>query len=67
VQRRLGHHSIQITVDVYGGLLFQTHEIADAAVERALRGELIETPLLAVSNTAVAAAELLDDEHGDAA
>lgn len=67
VQSRLGHHSIQITVDVYGGLLFQTHEIADAAVERALRGELIEARPVAVSSRPVAAAEFLDDEHGDAA
>ncbi len=41
IQKRLGHKSIQITVDVYGGLLFQTHEIADLAIERALGGKKI--------------------------
>ena len=41
IQRRLGHASIKITVDVYGGLLLQTHEVADIAVERALRGQPI--------------------------
>jgi integrase len=41
IQQRLGHKSIQITVDVYGGLLAQTHEIADQAVERALAGKQI--------------------------
>jgi integrase len=41
IQKRLGHKSIQITVDVYGGLLFQTHEIADLAVQRALGGRKI--------------------------
>jgi integrase len=43
IQQRLGHKSIQITVDVYGGLLAQTHEIADQAVERALAGQPIVT------------------------
>ena len=38
IQQRLGHKSIKITVDVYGGLLVQTHEAADAAVARALSG-----------------------------
>ncbi len=41
VQRRLGHQSIRITVDIYGGLLVQTHEVADDAVERALAGKRI--------------------------
>jgi integrase len=41
VQKRLGHKSIQITVDVYGGLLFQTHEIADLAIDRALGGKKV--------------------------
>jgi integrase len=41
IQKRLGHKSIQITVDVYGGLLVQTHEAADMAVEGALTGERI--------------------------
>jgi len=43
IQKRLGHKSIQITVDVYGGLLFQTHQVADLAIERALGGEQIVT------------------------
>jgi integrase len=43
IQKRLGHKSIQITVDVYGGLLSQTHEIADQAVERAFAGQQIVT------------------------
>jgi integrase len=38
IQKRLGHKSIQVTVDVYGGLLVQTHEAADMAVEGALAG-----------------------------
>jgi integrase len=41
IQKRLGHKSIQITVDVYGGLLFQTHEVADLAIERALGGKRV--------------------------
>jgi hypothetical protein len=41
IQKRLGHKSIQITVDVYGGLLIQTHEIADLAVTRALSGRKV--------------------------
>jgi integrase len=41
IQQRLGHESIQITVDVYGGLLVQAHEIADAAIEAALSGHRI--------------------------
>ncbi|MHB2023130.1 MAG: tyrosine-type recombinase/integrase [Mycobacteriales bacterium] len=41
IQKRLGHKSIQITVDVYGGLLYQTHEVADLAIQRALGGEQV--------------------------
>ncbi len=41
IQQRLGHKSIKITVDVYGGLLVQTHEVVDAAVARALSGQRI--------------------------
>lgn len=41
IQKRLGHKSIQITVDVYGGLLFQTHEAVDLAIERALAGKAV--------------------------
>jgi integrase len=47
VQSRLGHKSIQITVDVYGGLLVQTHELADRAVDRALRGQRIASSAVA--------------------
>jgi hypothetical protein len=36
-------------------------------VERAIQGELIQAPLLAVKAEPVQAAELLDDEAGDAA
>jgi integrase len=43
IQQRLGHESIQITVDVYGGLLVQAHEVADAAIEAALSGRRITT------------------------
>lgn len=41
IQRRLGHKSIQITVDVYGGLLVQTHHVADLAIDRALSGQSV--------------------------
>jgi integrase len=41
IQKRLGHKSIQITVDVYGGLLVQTHHIADLAIDRALSGQSV--------------------------
>jgi integrase len=41
IQQRLGHKSIKITVDVYGGLLVQTHEAADQAVTRALSGQRV--------------------------
>jgi integrase len=44
IQQRLGHESIQITVDVYGGLLVQAHEVADAAIEAALSGRRIAAP-----------------------
>ena len=42
IQKRLGHKSIKITVDVYGGLLVQTNEVADLAIARALSGRRIE-------------------------
>ena len=38
IQKRLGHKSIKITVDVYGGLLVQTNDAVDAAVAQALGG-----------------------------
>jgi integrase len=36
IQRRLGHESIQTTVDVYGGLLQQAGDLADSTVDTAL-------------------------------
>jgi integrase len=59
IQKRLGHKSIQITVDVYGGLLFQTHEVANLAIEHALGGKNVVTPTRIGS---VEAAESLTDE-----
>lgn len=43
IQKRLGHKSIKITVDVYGGLLVQTDELVDHAVTRALSGRTVVT------------------------
>jgi integrase len=60
IQKRLGHKSIQITVDVYGGLLFQTHEVADLAIERALGGRRVVT---ATRRGSVEAAEFVPDEE----
>ena len=45
IQKRLGHESIKTTVDVYGGLLDQAHEAADTAIEAALGGGRIATPI----------------------
>jgi hypothetical protein len=56
IQKRLGHKSIKITVDVYGGLLVQTHEVADLAMARALSGKRIAAP--GVIDEAVAGDEL---------
>lgn len=44
IQQRLGHESIQITNDVYGGLLPQAHQAADAAIDAALAGRDIDLP-----------------------
>ncbi len=60
IQKRLGHKSIQITVDVYGGLLFQTHEVADIAIERALGGRQVVT---VTRQGSVEAAELFTGEE----
>lgn len=49
IQQRLGHKSIQITVDVYGGLLVETHEAADRAIDRALSGQRIIVSAAATS------------------
>jgi integrase len=57
IQQRLGHKSIKITVDVYGGLLVQTHEVVDLAVARALSGRRV-VPLAPVDG---------DEEAGDSA
>lgn len=45
IQKRVGHKSIKITVDVYGGLLVQTHEAVDQAVARALSGRRVVLPM----------------------
>lgn len=60
IQKRLSHKSIQITVDVYGGLLFQTHEIADMAIERALGGRQIVVP---AESSSVEAARVLTEDR----
>jgi integrase len=62
IQKRLGHKSIQITVDVYGGLLFQTYQIADLAIERALGGEQVVSVLTDEAALVEAASELSDEE-----
>ena len=40
IQYRLGHESIQTTVDVYGGLLEQAGDLADDAIDAALDSQL---------------------------
>lgn len=40
IQRRLGHESIQTTVDTYGGLLQQAGDLADKAIDAALRWDV---------------------------
>jgi integrase len=62
IQKRLGHKSIQITVDVYGGLLFQTHQVADLAIERALGGEQVVSVVDDSEASVEAATELPDEE-----
>jgi len=62
IQKRLGHKSIQITVDVYGGLLFQTHQVADLAIERALGGEQVVSVVDDSEGAVEAATELPDEE-----
>ncbi|HVF03770.1 MAG TPA: site-specific integrase [Frankiaceae bacterium] len=44
IQQRLGHKSIAVTVDVYGGLLIQAQQAADAAIEAALTGRHVPAP-----------------------
>jgi integrase len=57
IQQRLGHKSIKITVDVYGGLLVQAHEAADAAVARALSGRPVVQLVPPEDNDAAAQAD----------
>jgi integrase len=45
IQQRLGHESITTTVDIYGGLLLQAHDAADAAIDAALGGRSVPAPL----------------------
>ena len=44
IQQRLGHESITTTVDTYGGLLLQAHDVADAAIDAALAGNPVPAP-----------------------
>ncbi len=44
IQQRLGHESITTTVDTYGGLLLQAHDVADAAIDAALAGRPVPAP-----------------------
>ena len=57
IQRRLGHESIQTTVDVYGGLLEQAGDLADDAIDAALDGQLTVADLRvrSIPSTAVTA------------
>jgi len=64
IQQRLGHESITATVDTYGGLLLQAHDVADAAVDAALAGRAVPAPgPLATSQAPVPAAD--DQVHYD--
>jgi integrase len=49
IQSRLGHESIQITVDVYGGFLSQANAAADAAIAAALGGGEVRPHLTVIS------------------
>jgi integrase len=40
IQQRLGHESIQTTIDVYGGLLADTDDQVDAVIDAAFRAVL---------------------------
>jgi integrase len=57
VQARLGHDSIQMTVDIYGGFLGAASAAADQAIAAALTGGLVQPALrlLPVSPGATAA------------
>jgi integrase len=60
IQQRLGHESITTTVDTYGGLLVQAHEVADAAIA----GRPIPPPGRVRSTDAVVAAADQDVVYG---
>jgi integrase len=64
IQRRLGHESIQTTVDVYGHLMEHAGDLADATIDEALRR--CEAPLLD-SGIALAYGEKLTPEGTEAA
>lgn len=51
IQQRLGHESITTTVDTYGGLLLQAHDLADAAIDAALSGRSVPAPRPATSGS----------------
>jgi integrase len=62
IQQRLGHQSIQTTVDVYGGFLPQTSEAADAAITAALGGGKVRLHLLPAHEPVASAVR--EDEAG---
>ncbi len=66
IQKRLGHESITTTVDVYGGLLDQAHEAADAAIEAALVHGRVPSPRPQHSATMNADNEVTLDPDDDA-
>lgn len=74
IQQRLGHRSIVITVDTYGGLLVQPHEVADAAIQAAMTGGRISIappvsgPVTPAAQTGVTydADDVLPDDGDDA-
>ncbi len=56
IQQRLGHESITTTVDTYGGLLLQAHDVADAAIDAALGGHPVPAPRPAGASSGAGAA-----------
>jgi len=65
IQQRLGHESIVTTIDTYGGLLEQAHEIADAAIEAALTGGRIGKPRLVTTEVQAADDNVTYDADDD--
>ena len=64
IQQRLGHESITTTVDTYGGLLLQAHDVADTAIDAALAGQPVPAPgPLRASRSPILAAD--DQVHYD--